>query len=568
LLFGDNVSGKSKKKSVGQEYGNIASPAEPTAALPESGRYRPAGLRFWLPLSIVVFVLSCGFLFFHLGHYPLWVDEADTAIFARGIARTGDTSALIDHNLYAYHLGALLKNLHGRHQPPVPYYLAAPFVGASGTSSLWPRIPFAICGILSVAVLLYWMSRSRLSRITWIVMSIGLLCNVEFFLYCRQCRYYSLTILLSLAIAYLYLNWKGSSWKLAGIVLASILLLGTNELSYAALYAVLGCDYLLFARRERRLTIRQWFLLLAPQILAGILIIWIYNPLEAGLAPDTPRQNLIIDKLTTIWWNFRDLNDCEFCVGIVMLAGLPVYFWKRNVWLLRGLIAVVCYCVAAAIVAPCHLAWERFADVRFLVPLIPLCIGISTMVIVTLTRGRWYFTLPLVVAVFGFNFLNYPFFPSRWCCRPAEFIGELWSPRDTSIDVAVKWIDDHVRKGESICVSPGLYEPSFMYHAPDPIYAWHLKYPPKGQFESLPPIHFFSTLPPPDYFVAFGPQKESIDKLIISMKDQGVDYNLIEVLDIYWKDYTRPEIFWRSFRPIKNFDRQTEAVYVYRRVTP
>ena len=233
--------------STGRESCNIELSPLPTDSPPEALRGRPAELRLWLPLSIAVLVLSCGLIFFQLGHYPLWVDEADTALFARGIARTGDMSALIDHNLYVYQLGGVLKNLHGRYQPPVPYYLAAPFVGVSGTSSLWPRIPFAICGLLSVVLMLYWMYRSRLSAAAWIVFSIGLLCNVSFFLYCRQCRYYSLTILLSLVIAYLYLNWKGRRWELAGIVLASILLLGTNELSYAALYAVLSCDYLLFA---------------------------------------------------------------------------------------------------------------------------------------------------------------------------------------------------------------------------------------------------------------------------------------------------------------------------------
>ena len=525
-------------------------------------------MKLWLPLSIVVFILSSGLIFFGLGHYPLWVDEADTALFARGIALSGDTSALIGHNLYAYHSGALLKNLHGRYQPPVPYYLAAPFVGVSGTSALWPRIPFAICGLLSVVVLLYWMSRSRLSTVTWIVMSIGLLCNVSFFLYCRQCRYYPLTILLSLVIAYLYLNWKGRAWELAGIVLASILLLGSNELTYAALYVVLGCDYLLFMHRERRLSVRQWFLILAPQILAGIVIIWIYNPLGIVVVQDAPRQNVIIDKLTTIWWNFRDLNNCEFCVGIIILAGLPLFFWTRNVWLLRGLIAVICYSVIAAIVSPFPAASSQFADVRYLVPLIPLCIGISTMVTVMLTRGRWYFALPLAITVFGFNIFNFPISPSCWCSRPAEFIGELWNQRATSIDVAVKWIDDHVHEGESIYVSPSLNEPSLMYHAPAPIYAWHLIYPPTGQFESLPPIHFSSALSPPDYFIVFGPQKDSVDQLIKIMAPQGTDYRLIEVLDIFWLDLTRPEIFWRSFRPIEDFDRKSDAVYVYRRITP
>ncbi|MGA2798457.1 MAG: hypothetical protein ABSE63_12820, partial [Thermoguttaceae bacterium] len=283
---------------------------------------------------------------------------------------------------------------------------------------------------------------------------------------------------------------------------------------------------------------------------------------------DTAGQNLFVEKLTIIWWNFRDLNNCEFCVGIIMLAGLPVILWTRNVWLLRGSIAVICYSVVAAIASPQPIELSPYADVRYLVPLLPLCIGISAMVIVTLSRGRWYFALPLAVAVFGFNILNFPFTPSSWCSRPAEFIGELWKQRATSIDVTVKWIDDHVREGESICVYPDLNEPSLMYHAPDPIYAWHLTYPPKGQFESLPLIHFSLIEFPPDYFIVFGPNKEYINKLIKIMEARGTDYRVIEVLDIFWQDMTRPEIFWRSFRPIEDFDRQSDAVYVYRRITP
>ena len=98
-----------------------------------------------------------------------------------------------------------------------------------------------------MALLLYWMSRSRLTTASWIVLSIGLLANVSFFLFCRQCRYYSLAFLLSLVIAYLYLNWNGRLSGIIGIMLASILLLLTHYLPYAGLYAVLACDCLLFA---------------------------------------------------------------------------------------------------------------------------------------------------------------------------------------------------------------------------------------------------------------------------------------------------------------------------------
>ena len=301
------------------------------------------------------------------------------------------------------------------------------------------------------------------------------------------------------------------------------------------------------------------------QIVAGIIIISFFNPLGVVVAPNAPKENIIIDRLITIWRNFRDLNACEFCVGIVMLTGAPICFLKRNIWLLRGLLAVTCYTVMAAIISPQPSSIVLFADVRYLAPLIPLCIGISALVILMLTRGRWYFALPVAVAVFGFNVLNYPFSPCDWSCRPADFIGELRHPRATSIGVAVKWINDHVGEGESIWVTPNLYEPSLMYHAPQATYAWHLVSPPEGQFASLPPVHFFSSLPPPNYFMVFGLHRKKIDEFIKILKEKGVDYDLVEILDIYWLDMTRPEIFWRSFRPIKNFDRQTEAVYVYRR---
>jgi hypothetical protein len=526
---------------------------------------RPADKRLWIALSLAILLLSGGLLFFNLGQYYLWYDEADTALFAKGIARTGDTSALIDDNIYAYHHGACLKNMCGRYQPPVPYYLAAPFVGADGTGSFWPRFPFAVCGLLSVGLLLYWMIQSRISASTWIVLSIGLLGNVEFFLFCRQCRYFSLTILLSLAVAYLYLNWKGRWWEYIGIVLASVLLLGTNYLSYAALYAVLACDYLLFARRRWRLKLGQWLLLLGPQLIIGIVTLWIFNPTGDEVAPDMPGRNIFLDKLLLLWWNLRDLNASEFYISAVMLAALPVYIWKRNIWLLRGIIAGICYILTVIIFSPQHVSITYLANVRYLVPLIPLFIGLSALVIVSLAGYKWPLALLLAVIVFGSNVLNHPFSPGKWSCRPAEFIRELFVPQVTSIDVALKWIEINVHKGESIWVDPDIIVYSLMYHAPQPVYAWQLKNPPQKEFASLPPIHFVGRIPP-DYFMAFGPYKEEADNVISLLKNRGLNYQLVKVLDIYWDDRTRPEIILRNFRTVNDFNPRSEAVYVYRHV--
>ncbi len=79
------VSGKRKGKALSREFRSAALRSQSTVAAAALGG-QPADWRVWLPLSIVVLVLSCGLLFFRLGHYPLWCDEADTALYARGIA--------------------------------------------------------------------------------------------------------------------------------------------------------------------------------------------------------------------------------------------------------------------------------------------------------------------------------------------------------------------------------------------------------------------------------------------------------------------------------------------------
>jgi hypothetical protein len=411
------------------------------------------------------------------------------------------------------------------------------------------------------------MIQSAISASTWIVLSIGLLCNVQLYLFCRQCRYFSLTILLSLAIAYLYLNWKGRWREYAGIVLASVLLLGTNYLSYAALYAALACDYLLFARRRWRLKFGQWLLLLGPQLIIGIVTLWIFNPTGDEVAPDLPGRIIFLDKLQLLWWNLRDLNASEFCIGVVMLAALPVYIWKRNIWLLRGIIAGICYILTVVIFSPQHISLTYLANVRYLVPLIPLFIGLSALVIVSLAGYKWPLALLLAVLVFGSNILNHPFSPGEWSCRPAEFVRELFIPQVTTIEVAVKWIEDNVHKGESIWVVPDFIGYSLMYHAPQPIYAWQLNSPPEQQFAALPPIHFLGRIPS-DYFIAFGPSKRIVEGIIEALKSEGIYYQHIEILDVFWDDLTRPEIILRNFSTKKDFDHRLEAVYAYRRVTP
>ena len=44
-----------------------------------------------------------------------------------------------------------------------------------------------------------------------------------------------------------------------------------------------------------------------------------------------------------------------------------------------------------------------------------------------------------------------------------------------------------------------------------------------------------------------------------------LEYRLVETLDVYWFDTSRPELPYHSFGPIVDFDERLDAVYVFRR---
>ena len=115
-------------------------------------------------IAIVVIIASSFFIFYNLGNYALWDDEATTAMFAQSVWDTGDTYAMRDHNIIAYNSGIELRNFRNRYMPPLQFYLAAPFVGIAPGSALAARLPFAICGLLTILLMLTWLWRGALRR--------------------------------------------------------------------------------------------------------------------------------------------------------------------------------------------------------------------------------------------------------------------------------------------------------------------------------------------------------------------------------------------------------------------
>ena len=294
------------------------------------------------------------------------------------------------------------------------------------------------------------------------------------------------------------------------------------------------------------------------------MIVSIWNPLNKELIPPTPGRSWLADKLTLLWWNFRDMNRCEFGVPLLMLIAPPLYLLEKNPWLLRASLAILTYTLIVTILSPQPVGGTSIADVRYLEALIPVCIFLTSLVIVTLSRHKWPLALPLALLAFGTNVLNQPWNPGQWRSSICQWAEELKTARSTAMQQAIEWVDHHVAPGQSIWVWPDFMTYPLMYHAPQAVYAWQLPMPPAGEFKNLPSIHFIG-LEAPDYILAFGRRRQVGEALGFLKKRYQADYKLVDVLDVFWDDLTRPELIWRSFKPKEDYNRDVEAVYILRR---
>jgi len=523
----------------------------------------PGKVRFWAITSLLL-ICSAWLLLANLGHYALWDDETYTALGAKGVLATGDTSAVIGHNIVGFRGGIMLKNLRDRFTPPLPTYLAAISFILFGVTPYAARLPFALCGLAAILLGILIAKRQKVPGLVFYLTVIAILGNTSFYLYCRQSRYYGIVLLCAVAIGYLYFNWQ-TTWR--HIVLFAILSIGlfaSNSIAYFQVYLALAVDYLLWGKSSLKLRPVHWLVLLGIQGVGNAIILSIWNPLATHHGSALLGNNLL-QKGILFFWNLRDINACEFGVGALLLAAPFVYFKNRNPIILRCLVAMLVCIGAACLVSPQPVAQTTVADIRYILPVIPLCILLEVLTLKSLSRGAYWIAIPVALVAFHTNFLNGGLFTAKGLHSSSlSLCKELISPPSDPYTEATHWIERNVKDDESIWVLPDYMTYPLMFSAPKAVYAWQLTWPPEEQFKGLPLIHFAGK-EPPNYILAFGPVVQEVERTIQSWKTANVSYSRISVIDYFWKDMYRPELFWRQSSPIVNFNKDFEAIYVFRR---
>jgi hypothetical protein len=537
---------------------------------------------------LVIIIGSMILLFARLGHYALWDDEAITAMTARAVWQTGDTSARVDdHNVLAYRNGLLIRGFKDRFTPPLQFYLIAPFLGLLGDSNFACRLPMALCGVVTVAILLIWLARARAPALVCWAAAVLLLTNASFFLFFRQCRYYGLGMMLTSAVAYFYCNrenaasivtrasspWRrhstskftsplngahriaekssmgvppiatgetpvplfdhgpsllescakephlagtapqaraggpchdemtaeiaaleespesrmrptqaspsstGAFWSNVFLAVSLSALLAAHYLDYAAVVACLVVDYLLWGFRVP-IRLRGWLIILLPQVIVGVFVLSIWNPLAQSTDTYHP-VSWISDRLHLLYYNWRDMIACDF-VSLPLLMICPLlYFKSRSTWLLRAPMAVFVFVCSIGVLVPTSLAQAKAAEVRYLAPVVPICIAAS---IVAVAGTRWLaprmrWTLLSFAAVPVFVQIGHPpADPDAIVLQSTPFLyyHELITPQVESYTPVIDWINANVPSGASIYVQPSFKAYPLMFRAGKAVYGWQV----------------------------------------------------------------------------------------------
>jgi len=203
-----------------------------------------SGLFFIIMTLVLLFLL-----FWNLGNQYLWHDEAQTALLSKSTLEHGYPKALMGDFL------VITDETYGPGhsyiaQPWLQNYICATAFLLFGDSNASARVIFAIFGLLSFYLIYVLAKRLFDERLIARFSVIIAATSVPFLLMLRQCRYYSLTVFLSLALLIFYINFlERKKFSFVFFIVTSFFLFHAN---FGCLIPLLGAIFVSFALLERR----------------------------------------------------------------------------------------------------------------------------------------------------------------------------------------------------------------------------------------------------------------------------------------------------------------------------
>jgi len=167
-----------------------------------------------LPFLFVI-AISAVLCFYSLGRRTLWEDEGETAVLAQRVLTEGFPKALKGSNLvFQGGKPGYDEKYRWIFHPWGQFYVAAAGLAIFGNTTFAARFPFALCGVLTVALLYLFIWRHWRSSTIAALGALLLATSTMFVLHCRQCRYYGLSAFTCLMLMAVFVELVNKpSWK-------------------------------------------------------------------------------------------------------------------------------------------------------------------------------------------------------------------------------------------------------------------------------------------------------------------------------------------------------------------
>ncbi len=242
---------------------------------------------------VLLCVIASFLLLKGLGREHLWADEGDTAVLASSILKHGVPKAWDGVTFTDSDYGDRVNDrMVMVSHPWVQYYVCAASFFLLGETSFAARFPFALAGLFTIVAVYGLVFRMTSERRAAFSAAFLLTIAAQFLIYSRQCRNYSLSMLLTLllVLAFLRLTSRGGCAWFAAM---AVLLFHTHPAAMAPI-GVLGLLTLVY---RPFFQYRRWFWIAIP-IIVALTVPWLFMAREgyqenvtiAGALAKVPRR--------------------------------------------------------------------------------------------------------------------------------------------------------------------------------------------------------------------------------------------------------------------------------------
>jgi hypothetical protein len=530
-----------------------------------------------------------------LGNHCFWDDEATTAIMARNFIKTGSLTGWDGRNLWTYHDGAAMNRSLHCIDPPGGSLVAAISFRLFGYSNSTGRLPFVVFGIATLVF--FWLLLSLEFRDNSEIRYYALLLTAfsySFLLNIRQCRYYALCMFFSVTSYYLYmLTLEKRTYLrfcLLGVSLA--LLFYSNYLLCAAFLGAMVLLHLTFYIKS--FTKADWAKLGLAVVLFSSLTLPYALWERIWVRPDFSFKaqgpiNLFVSSIIRLCQNLRDLDLIGYIPGYCLVIAAVLIIAQRKrisaspaVW--RWAVLIIGYVLTLSVISPQPAIWSnvkgdlRFADIRYLVVLLPFCAGICGWTLTLFHRfrfGRILAVLGLAI-ILSSNLLSFRLADSRVRWLLPAYISEIHANFRTPYDAVVEFLESKAAPNDLVYSSPEYTLCVLQWYLGEKLLTQGLLRPQTAlPRERLADLHASLFLEDtfPRWIVCFGLKDPHCAGSIKFFSRTGYDYTCnsdkntctyIDIFNSYLVDMTRPELPFHSFGPVTPVPRAS-GIYIFER---